>query len=281
MSQPTHTCMPEDGIRHYTFLCMLALGLMALALFLRGVGILCLLPAAVGALTLMARWRSGALGVLFFVVWLVIAQRWWYFNPLFVVQQFVLGVENLLSPPGFRPAGQPMPLPSHARFGIADALLCAASMVFVVGYYRLLSLTNQIFPVDPRRLGARREKRPRPVVEARSRTLVTGHELVQMSATMPIWLVAAWLCWRWLETKDTELNIDDNSWQLILLVWLLGMLFLLASSLVQYLAQWQLRPEEAALYLQDTLWRETPREQRRIHRWLVWARRRQRRKERV
>jgi len=42
-----------------------------------------------------------------------------------------------------------------------------------------------------------------------------------------------------------------------------------------------MRPEEAALFLQDTLWRETSREQRRINRWIAWARRRQRGKENV
>jgi hypothetical protein len=281
MSQATETTVPDDGIRHYTFLCLLALGVMALAFFLRGVGMLCLLPAAVGALTLATRWRSGALGVLLFVVWLVIAQRWWYFNPLFVMQQLVLGIENLLSPPGFHSVAQPMALPGHVGFGIADVLLCAASVLYVAGYYRLLSLTNQVFPGDPRRLGIGRGRRMRQAPETRSNKLVTGREVGRLAATIPIWLVLAWLCWRWLETKETQLNIDDNSWQLMLLIWLLGMLFLLASSLVRYLAQGNLRPEEAALYLQDTLWRDTSREQRRIHRWLVWARRRRQRKEGV
>jgi hypothetical protein len=148
-------------------------------------------------------------------------------------------------------------------------------------FARLLTLTNQIFPADPRRLGTGRGRRARQALEARSRALVSGHEIGRLAATIPIWLVLSWLCWRWLEHKETQLNIDDHSWQLMLLTWLLGMLFLLTSSLVRYLAQGHLRPEEAALYLQDTLWRETSREQRRIHRWLVWARRRRQRKEDV
>jgi hypothetical protein len=65
----------------------------------------------------------------------------------------------------------------------------------------------------------------------------------------------------------------------MLLVWLLGLVFLVASALLSYLAQGRARPEEAALVLQDEAWRETSREQRRIQRWRVWARRRQRRKE--
>ena len=38
---------------------------------------------------------------------------------------------------------------------------------------------------------------------------------------------------------------------------------------------------EAKLFLQDTLWQETRREQRRIQRWLVWSRLRRRRLKKV
>jgi hypothetical protein len=44
---------------------------------------------------------------------------------------------------------------------------------------------------------------------------------------------------------------------------------------VAFLRLWRQRqhpPAIAALYLQDVLWKETRREQRRLHRWLAWAR---------
>jgi hypothetical protein len=37
-------------------------------------------------------------------------------------------------------------------------------------------------------------------------------------------------------------------------------------------------PEEAALYLQDELWRQTRREQARLNRWLAWAEKREARR---
>ena len=48
------------------------------------------------------------------------------------------------------------------------------------------------------------------------------------------------------------------------------------------LGHWRARQMTAAegeLSLQDTLWRETRREQRRLNRWLAWAELRRRRKE--
>jgi len=50
---------------------------------------------------------------------------------------------------------------------------------------------------------------------------------------------------------------------------------LLASSILNYLARRQMTRAEAELMLQDILWRETRREQRRIGRWLAWSRNRQ------
>ena len=77
---------------------------------------------------------------------------------------------------------------------------------------------------------------------------------------------------------DIDVDIDDRGWKVMLLAWLLGLVFIVATTAVRYAAQWYLCPEEAAMFLQDTLWRETSREQRRINRWIAWARRRQQRK---
>jgi len=53
------------------------------------------------------------------------------------------------------------------------------------------------------------------------------------------------------------------------------------SAVLAYARQASATPEEALLYLQDQVWRDTRCEQSRINRWLVWARLRwQRRKER-
>ena len=50
--------------------------------------------------------------------------------------------------------------------------------------------------------------------------------------------------------------------------------FVIAATVLGHLGWRRLSPEEAALFLQDALWHETRREQRRINRWRAWALRR-------
>src|SRR5262249_21681214 len=149
-------------------------------------------------------------------------------------------------------------------------------LIFCAGYYRLLGVASHIFPADPRRRG-RRDTAP----EQRSPARVTSVEILTLVTGLPLWLALAWLWWRWLERRQTALDIDDRWWQLMVLAWLFGVVAVVASALLRYAAQGQMRPEEATLFLQDTLWRETSREQRRINRWITWARRRSRRKEEI
>jgi hypothetical protein len=270
MTGPPSAASPlDEGVRHYTFLSLTALGLIALALFWRGLEAVSMLPALVGVLALIFRWRGGAVWMLVLVAYLLAAQRWPVLHPAFVTQELVWLVQPALF--GQRPRLYIRPALSGpaGEFGLADLLLGAGVFAYLAGHYRLLSVTASIFPADPRRRGQRD-----PAAERRSSRLVTGREVVNLLAPLPIWIGLAWLCWRWLENKETLLDIADYSWQVIVLAWLIGLLFLAASALVRYGAQWQMRPEEAALFLQDTLWRETSREQRRLNRWFAWARRR-------
>jgi hypothetical protein len=275
MTEPPVVASPNDGVRHYTMLCIGSLGVMALALFVRGLDTLSLLPALVGALAMLLRWRTGALGVLMIVVWLLAAQHWPVLHPVFIGQEatwlfYYSGFGG--HPPPFV---QPALANAYEGFGWADLLLCAATLAYFAGHYRLLSVTQRIFPEDPRR----RVKQGTPQ-ERRSPQLVAGREILTLLAPVPLWIALAWLCWRWLERKQTvELDIDDRWWQVMILAWLFGLIFLFAAALLRYASQGRMRPNEAALFLQDTLWRETSREQRRINRWISWARRRQQRRE--
>ena len=54
--------------------------------------------------------------------------------------------------------------------------------------------------------------------------------------------------------------------------YVLGVGVLFVSGVLGYLAWGPKRRAEAEVFLQDTAWRETRREQRRINSWLVWAR---------
>src|SRR5262249_41989445 len=101
-------------------------------------------------------------------------------------------------------------------------------------------------------------------------------EILLLLAPLPLWIGLGWLCWRLLERQETLLDIDDASWQVMVLAWGLGLVFLSSVAFLRFITLTQMRPEEATLFLQDTFWRETSREQRRLGRWVSWARIRKR-----
>ncbi len=267
---------PEDGARHYTFLALTALGVASLALFLRSKDVTSVLPVVVGALALAFRWRSGVLlGGLLMVVWLLAARRWAGLHPAFVIQSISYQLRSFfyIDLPTFRYI-RPTFIQDSDRIDWTDLLLVAAMLVYVPAHYRYLSLAARIFPGDSRRRG---RTAPDSRLEQRGTEQVAGREVLHLVFAQAIWLGLAWLCWQWLSRKRTDLDLDDGSWQAIVLIWLLGTMFLLASALVRYARQGRQRPEEAQLVLQDALWIETSREQRRVNRWLAWARRRKER----
>ena len=62
---------------------------------------------------------------------------------------------------------------------------------------------------------------------------------------------------------------------------LLLVLFYVAKSVLAYAGLQNLSKCEANLVLQDTMWRQSCRDQRRVQRWLAWASVRRRRKEKL
>ena len=100
-----------------------------------------LLVAGVGAVAVVASWRSGPMLVL-------------------------LGLAVLEA---FHRATQPFysRMPGYDDSPFMDAVLCAAVLTYAAGHYRLLSLTHTIFPVDT---GGRRRGANRPPAAGPSRS---------------------------------------------------------------------------------------------------------------
>jgi hypothetical protein len=96
--------------------------------------------------------------------------------------------------------------------------------------------------------------------------------------------------WAWLRRRTSQadltfvlspsirLHLYDSIWQLMVLLWLVSIVLIVAAGVLAYLGTRRLSPEEAALYLQDQVWRQTRREQARLNRWLTWAEKRQARR---
>ena len=66
--------------------------------------------------------------------------------------------------------------------------------------------------------------------------------------------------------------MSAQAYQLLILGWILGTLVFAAHGVLGYVAHRAMAPRTARLYLQDVFWLELRRDQRRLHRWRVWAR---------
>jgi hypothetical protein len=96
-----------------------------------------------------------------------------------------------------------------------------------------------------------------------------------------VWVGLAVIAWSLLPGDWHLLGVPPHVWRTVLLVWIVGLSFLVKASLLGHLGRVRMTRAEALILLQDAVWRDTRREQRRINRWLVWARLRgERRKER-
>jgi hypothetical protein len=96
---------------------------------------------------------------------------------------------------------------------------------------------------------------------------------------LPVWAGLAHLAAVLLPEGTNELNWPAPLWRTLVLFWTIGLVLLVGAGLIDYLGRRALSPDESAVFLQDQLWQETRGEQRRLGRWLAWARLRQRRKE--
>ncbi len=98
----------------------------------------------------------------------------------------------------------------------------------------------------------------------------------------------AQLLWTWISTRSASLEIAQirksfpfiasELWHLALLLWCFSLFLIVVFGLIAYLGQRRLTADEAELYLQDELWRQTRREQSRLNRWLAWAVQRRKRR---
>jgi hypothetical protein len=269
----------HPAVRNYTLLCLAGLLLLSLVLMGHVLGPWALLPALVGFVALLSRWRAGPPMVLLTVAFLLLARH--EGGPLSFVSRFF----------GFYNLGGQRRMEKNGEFSpLTGLILCAALFAFVAGHYRLQALARQVFPPDtrnreglalPARSGFRR--RFPPPRQRRSPERVTVGEIATLLLGFPFWFGLAGLTWLWLKREPNALgDLYIELWQALLLIWAGGLGLAVTAGVVGYLGMVRARPEEARVFLQDQLWRETGREQGRLNRWLTWARLRgQRQKEKT
>ncbi|HXG11489.1 MAG TPA: hypothetical protein VNK04_17170 [Gemmataceae bacterium] len=292
------------AVRGYWLLCLVALLAVTLALVFRKLGAWSLLPLLAGGLSLAGRWRSGPLLTVAVLGWILYSERLGL-SPLDLVERVLFTLVYLFF--GGRPRYTAVRLSFGigGRFLISDLVLCAGALAYCAAHYRLVGLAAHLYPPDRRRPPSRPPAwvRPPGIEPRRSERSVEPREVVRLAALVPVWVAVGGLFWWWLKEQrapvlewpspvwrviypvleptgpPTPLQLPPVLWQVILLIWVLGLGLIAAGAVIGYLGWRRLSPTEAALYLQDTLWRETCREQRLLNRWLVWARRRRRREE--
>lgn len=166
-------------------------------------------------------------------------------------------------------------------FQVPDVVLCGAVLLYVAAHYRLQALTRHVFPLDTRR----REPVPgkpgkrRVIRHKRSPRLATPEEAALLVLLLPVPALLAQALWLVLARPWTVLGLPPPVGRLLLLGWVLALAAFVLGALLAHWRTRQLDAAEGELYLQDTLWHETRREQRRLNRWLAWAQLRRRRKE--
>jgi hypothetical protein len=242
----------DSGVNYYMVVCLAALVVVLIILAQRGFGYWSLFPLLVGAVGVATRWGSAPTMLLLTVA------------------------VCLNTPSSTLPlSGRRMPL------RVSDLLLCGAVLAYVAAHYRYQCLAVNVFPPDPRRrespqhrkttfLGLRRP--PEVVQQRRSPGLVSQWEVGLLVLSLPVWSGLAQVWWNWLPGQWGNPALPAPLWRAMLLVWVLGVGVLAAAAILDYWGRRRLTAEEATLFLQDVLWHETRREQRRLNRWLAWAR---------
>lgn len=243
----------------YTLLCLAALAAIFLVETQRGARLTTPLVLAIGLVAVLTRLR---------------------FGPILLVATLAAGYlieQQRLTGFGWRWYDRPR------AFQVADVVLCGAVLIFVAAHYRLQALTRHIFPLDHRRRepvpgkpGKRRMVRPK-----RSWELATPEEAALLVLLVPVPALVGQALWLVVAHRWNVLGLPHPVGRILLLGWVLTVTAALAAALLGHWRTRQMRGDEATLYLQDVLWQETRREQRRLNRWLAWAHLRRRRKEKL
>jgi hypothetical protein len=273
------------AVRNYVFVGLAAVIVFVLATFARGAEAAGLLAAVFAVAGLLARWASGPF--LFAVI-----------AGYLLMDPYGLHWASFFS--GYRSLRTPA-RSADAELDLGSLLIVLAVLIYLMAQYRVFSLLAHAVPTDPRRLADHRNatrpprlgrhwrRIPPPVDpsarrdphQKRSPRAVAESELPQMLAVAAACVLGAQIAWAILARFEPAFEMEPRYARLMLLIWLVGVGVMIASAGLGYLAMRRAPPDEAAMYLQDELWKETRREQQRVQRWRVWGRARRKGQEGV
>ncbi|MFL5245000.1 MAG: hypothetical protein ACJ8FY_23095 [Gemmataceae bacterium] len=267
----------------YRALCYGSLFVVLLALLNRGFGGWSLLAVVTGVLALQFRWQSGPVLLLVAVAWLFVSDSMGLTPGSLASSVFgvIMSLFGAHVAPSIRETSHTSPTEGMV---FADLVLVIGALGFCAGHYRIQSIIQHVFPIDPRNKQRPKQKskgfwfwRPRPklVEEKRPVETATRKEIALLVVKIPLWAGLAEVGWLLLSSSrgNRTLNMQTGSWRVILLIWVFGLTLALAGFVVNYLSWRKRSAREGLLASQDILWQETRVEQRRVARWLAWFKR--------
>jgi hypothetical protein len=146
----------------------------------------------------------------------------------------------------------------------------------LIANYRVLSLVHRGMPEDP---PPRRKGQPEPRVPRRPFKFFAERELAISGGLAVGAVLVGWLAWWLIERYERSVNLAGD-WglirpvsRIILVVFVFATIFIFASVFFRHLAMWRMNRTQARIVIQDMFWNDTRREQERIYRWRLWARR--------
>jgi hypothetical protein len=234
---------PPVSLQHYRVLCGLALGVIFVILLQQGLAPFAAAAVLLGGAAVVLRVPLSPLLVLITVVG----------GQLYLQYQF--------DAPGRR-ARDPLQ--------VEDVALCSATLAYVVGHYRLLSLCAYIVPPDPRH----HQKGGAIVPLQRPAALLSRGELAWFVVQLPLFAILGQGMWMLLRPRRHLHGLRPEWVQLLQLAWGLALVLFVVGQFFRLRRLWQMDRTTAQMLLQDALWHETRGEQRRISRWLAWSRHR-------
>ena len=247
------TLLKEPGVQVYLFVSLVSLGLVLMVQMAKGNVLLNAIIFIIGILGIVARFSS-APAVLLLAVAL---------GELFQ-QQYFVGRHGFAQGPW--------------RFSVPDLIQSIGVIAYIVAQTRFLGLTSNLMPRDPRQREESPKQNPVPyhrrrrILQRRTPALFTPREVAFAMAGILFSAILAQFVWYWLSFPRHVFGLDELPSQLVLLAWVLFLGLVAATAVLGIWRWYALTREEALLYMQDTYWRETGREQRRQYRWLAWAR---------
>jgi len=249
---------PRPAVRvgpiHYQILCGAGLLAIFLAQFHQGVFWGNLLVGCVGLLGMVSSWRLAPLLLMLALAGAQIHFHWQLYR-------------------GFQ-EDEPSLL-----LNLRDLVLAIGLITYVSANFRLQSLHATILPFDPRQLEPKQRRRGRwqrpefvAARQKRASRLITPQEIARFVLIVPLAAIAGQALWLVIARPWTLTVFHERTHRLFALAWLVILGLLIAGAILAHWRRRQMSRDAAALFLQDTLWRETRREQRRLFRWLAWRR---------